>query len=617
MGFRRGKVFLGIFLILFFVSFPFASLAAEDRGGSESTVGYATRCLNLERIKWEEVPEGEKPSSKKDHILKLTGKDFSPYQDVYIVGCVTSENGYVCSGGSEDEVNEKLQEIGFAAVAKPSFAGGTYEFELRNNPVKADGNGNIQLYVRSATPRGTEHRFFGVIPLSGALSGSANTVQYGQLIFTQDPKECAFVRWDPTGKVFDAKSLEPLPDVTVKILDSEGNLLPFAPGFNPVKVTEPDGEFSFFVPEGVYKIGVEKPGYSFPVNKEEINSNFSKIYRCDSQNVGPGAEIYDQQYEIRERAGTMVRCDIPMMPLGEPYRGEVVIFDYGHMVLPSGRVVYSARFSHPLAIGILKREDNGLILAQKQADKNGAWQVELPKERIPQDTALVLEVKKVDLTNLSKKGLVDKVLALLEKIFSSYAKTAQGVYRTSLKFEPILPYIEGYIYDDQDKVLPNAKVKIVLRSTGNVLLQAQTDENGFIRILPEYLPSFPYYIQVEKAGKIYAYTTSSFVRKNKPYLQQQKLDLSRIEKAGKPLVFTQKEREESKERFMIEQPKELEKESTNVAVTISPSSEKAQAEVQNQPEKKFLWGMIGLLVVFLLATGAGIIFYLRSRRFNY
>ncbi len=608
--FKTAILFLSTAFVL---SFPSLVQAQSE------VVGYETRCLKIEETYFPTCSSNYECKSldpakypnpqKKDHTLKISGTGFPSNVDIYIVGCVSTGNNYMCTARTGDtRLNRELTRLGFDAEANPTVGGEVYEFEILENPVRADGD-KVEMIVRSATANPEDHRFFGIIPLSGDGIPREKTVQFGELVFTQDPSECISIYWDPAGRVFDAKSLEPLPDVRVRILDESENLLPARPGFKPEKLTGPDGVFTFMVPEGRYKLEVEKTGYSFPVDISDINPGFSKAYSCDPE---VGAELYNDKYIIEER-GKLIQCDIPLNPLGTPYEGEVVIFDYGHLILPSGKVGFTARFSHPFSIGILREEGSGRVVARAQSDKNGRWRVELSLKEVPQDRSLVLEVEKVNLA-LSKDGWFRKIVGRIKEVltYKIKAKASTNLYRTKVKFEPILSYIEGYVYDDKKKVLPYAKVKIISYSTGNVLLEAQADGNGFIRILPEYLPRFPYYLQIESENKVYAYTTSQFVSLNKDYLEKESLDLVKNQKAGKPITFPTEEREKIKAQYLkADENRKVEK----AKLTPSPVYYK-DISSEGEQAKRFLWGIIGLLFIMLVSIAGSIFFYLKRDSFK-
>ena len=70
---------------------------------------------------------------------------------------------------------------------------------------------------------------------------------------------------DPSGVVFNSITNEPISGVSVTLVDSNGILVPLVSGKNPV-VTGVDGQFSFEVPAGSYRLALTHlpAGFSFP-----------------------------------------------------------------------------------------------------------------------------------------------------------------------------------------------------------------------------------------------------------------------------------------------------------------------------------------------------------------
>ncbi len=555
--------------------------------------------------------------SAKDHTLKIKGKGFTPGKDVYLVACISTGNNYICTAGTGskyEEANRRVNSLGFAVESNPNVEvdGETVDvaFEMWENPVKADSNGEVEAIVRAYTSKELQINFFGITPVEGGVAGRGETVQYGSFQIVGSSKECVTISWDPKGRVFDAKSLEPLPDVWVRILDEDGKLFT-QPGLKSVQKTRADGLFSFFVPQGKYKLGVSKEGYQFPVDLKEVNPNFSKVYGCDPS---VGSPLYNDQYVIDERGG-LVKCDVPLNPLGEPYRSTPTILDFGHVVLPGvPKVVrYVARFSHPLAKGVLKTE-SGRVVASAVSDKEGRWKVDLPLEKVPQDESLVLEVKKTNLVAKKKEGIFDKIKDAVLSLVNLPILAQDSVFKTKVRFDPILRYVEGYAYDSTGKKIANARVRIVSVSTGKPILEVQADEKGFFRILPEFLPQFSYYIEVSSGNSSpTVYTTSEFVRQNKAYLDSQGVDLVKVSQQGNPITFSSQERKEIRDKT-----KNLlvTGERTSADNNVQDFSQKSLSSSYQQQgrEKQFVWATIFVLVVFLVGIGASLFFYVRSRK---
>lgn len=662
------RVIVIFFIGLILLSYSNSSFAREEQVDSSQNIGYVTKCLKMTKVAktscYGEDVKGETPEcvdvrdypfpDKKDHTGIVEGEGFPPGVAVYIVGCIPTERGYVCTGGtrgsttgvakqdtkfsnqfvvnaayqnsnvSDSEVNKALRQMGFDVVDKPDekALGFAFEFGALQNPVYPDG-GKVSVVVRSYTSVGKPHSFFGVyrIEQRGA-GGQGETIQYGTLLFTDDPQQCVSIHWDPEGRVFDSVSLEPIPGATVKILDQEGNLLPARPGFSPIKITQDDGIFRFFVDEGVYKLEVEKENYSFPVRSEEVNPNFQKIYSCDI----PDYDLYEGQ-ELNVPKGVLVHCDVPLKPLLKPYISDVQILEYGCIRLGSGNTKCTAKFSHPLAIGKIWQSTAGSTkkyLITKQADKDGKWEVIIDKADIKADTPLELEVEKpkdIYSFQLQKLSVFRKIFNNIKaylirlNILNAHAQS-NTIKRTTLRIEPILPYIAGYAYDDKGNVLPNAEIKIISQSTGNVLYKFKADSKGYFKVPPSFAPALPYYIQIEAplsdgGRKIYTYTTSQFVSKNKDYLTKEGIDLLRVRKNNKPIEFTKEE--------ITEFEKNVEKSPQEEQTTISQEREKGsnqmlkEQQIKENKQRNLLIAIISLLLVGIAFVGVLLIYYIKKQ----
>ena len=67
--------------------------------------------------------------------------------------------------------------------------------------------------------------------------------------------------------------------------------------------------------------------------------------------------------------------------------------------------------------------------------------------------------------------------------------------------------------------------------------ETKADEKGFFKILPKYIPIFPYYLEIipRNGGAPIIYTPSAFAKKNKEYLSKNKINLVEGTKNNKSL----------------------------------------------------------------------------------
>ncbi|MBI3366473.1 carboxypeptidase regulatory-like domain-containing protein, partial [Candidatus Roizmanbacteria bacterium] len=155
---------------------------------------------------------------------------------------------------------------------------------------------------------------------------------------------------DPYGRVFDAVSLEPIPNAKVTLFSQrpDQSFSYISPKetanaiINPW-TTKEDGKFVFMVPPGVYRLEAQVPNYTFPFSSKELNPQYSKAY----YELYYGSGFTDQniiETKIEHR-------DIPVMPNGEPYRAQVKLVGY-MSELNKEKMIYeiSGRTSHPLTV---------------------------------------------------------------------------------------------------------------------------------------------------------------------------------------------------------------------------------------------------------------------------
>jgi len=98
---------------------------------------------------------------------------------------------------------------------------------------------------------------------------------------------------------------------------------------------------------------------------------------------------------------------------------------------------------------------------------------------------------------------------------------------TTITFDPIPIYLEGYAYDATGNILPNATVSIYLTYSNKPYFQTKADEKGYFKISSEYLPKVAYKIKyTTTAGTTVATTTSQFINQNQQYLEEKSINLN-------------------------------------------------------------------------------------------
>ncbi len=537
-------------IILFFPIFVNQVFSAE---------AYLTGCLSVV----EEDLKGVSIDGKSDHIVKVKGTGFPPDKDIYIVGCISTPDGIRCTSG-DSQINNKLNQMGF--VTNPIDG---HEFKAMTNPIKSTDR-NVEVILRSFTAQFENHSFFGVAEINEDYNtGDAKSVSFGTFGFSEDPKKCVGISWDPKGRVFDSESLEPLPAVIVTLLDSNRNKVTLPGVINPL-TTKEDGLFNFFVPNGTYYLEVNKISYQHPLLLSEINPKYRQIYYCDKE---VGQHLYYDQFPIKQE-GRLIHCDIPLKPKGSAYIApQVLLIDYGQIRLGGTTKIYGT-FSHPLTK--VKITKDGVLIKEIMTDKYGGWTLFLDNSELP---VSVTGLKNENIFSQTKNNLIKKIASIFLKTVFSQNKNSSFV------FHPILTYVEGYAYDSKGEIIPGAIVNIIPEMTKKTYYTTYADDKGFFMVETNKLPIVPFYIQIiapKNKNQLYTYTTTDFIKQNQEYLkikgislmtdQKIKLKEQKLILTNTPLpnqISNQKNtfefatKEQSKKRPSLDKVKEMNSQDSN------------------------------------------------------
>ncbi len=337
-------------------------------------------------------------------------------------------------------------------------------------------------------------------------------VQQGTFTFEGALSHCASINWDPYGVVFDSKSLEPVTGVSLSLLKKRDNgQYTMVTGADAVSIMNPyltqvDGEFSFYVPDGTYQINVSAPNFTFPSNIANLNPNYSQIY----SEVYTGGDIVEK--------GAVQHRDIPIDSKTIPYHSNIQMIGYFPVLDKStDTFIIDGRVSHPLAkINVYgkKPEGSGYIrtklLLSTTADKYGRFHITYPLSKLaPSEIVGDIEFIKPDYTDLQVTPTPDL--------------TKNAIILT---VDPIPNYLEGYAYAPDGKPLTNASVGLYLNGSTKSLYDTTTDSNGFYRVSSEFVPPMAFGIRyTSSTGASYPVKTSQFIAQNASYLEAQKVNL--------------------------------------------------------------------------------------------
>jgi hypothetical protein len=523
------------FLLLFLVFFTFSVLLVRV-----SAAEFIPFCFISERC--DQTQSCSNIGNGNSHRAKLTIDPQDkprPNSKVYVIVGISTADGQHYTSGSTSIDNF------FTYSSMPSSLGYRFDglfredgitsinqsltYTLKTNAAGAlftnDGAPISAMEWEDWTPGTHERRFFGISEVQPTPTVNPNLGRGGQqqatVLFDYNAalKKCIAVAWDPDGVVFDSQSLEPIPSASVTLTKKRAdgtfsfvnkldpNDVPNGILINPFLTIE-DGGFSFFVPDGTYKLTPQITGYNFP-SSLSLNSNYSKIY----SNIYPLAT----GVEIVEKGGPQHR-DIPVDSVsGQPTYFPIKIIEYNYQSDRISSVFIDGRVSHPLstinAYSVIPDPNNpGAKIRYKliktvQADKVGRF-------------SIIVNQSTFDKTKSEMFGEIEAIKANFGGT-STDTNPAPAI----LKLDPILTYIEGGATDDKGQALPGAKIELLLNFATKPYYETMADSQGYFKIPSDYIPFMPYKLRYSSGGMIINATTSKFLTDNSANLNSNKTNL--------------------------------------------------------------------------------------------
>ena len=641
------SLFFYIFLSLFFYLTPLSSVSGQEN--LDKTVNY----ICLKKI---HCNESSSCTSKHVHRVQLSTdpqKRFPSNKEVYIAECVyyTENNQIVgtCTTGSDNLDQQIFKANNFSILSNKiryslSRDGNYGIFKIENDQAKkinpqsfttnADGETPV-LEWQSFTPRSHERKWYGffISQTQEEQQMGQGGLQQGKVEFPpfQD-KDCAAISWDPAGRVFDAKTLEPIPNVQLMLLKNYNGQFADARRseltiVNPY-ITLEDGGFSFYVSNGEYKLTPFHPNYSFSVNSlNEISKNYDQIYLNPryGKPKEPKTLIYPAQTgEIINVLNRMEFRDIPLKPnnnVGYNYPLKVYSFTQQINKLTQ-KIVFSGKVSHPFTKVTLYKnsiDENGQetsgVFDSYLSNHLGQFNFSIPLSSLKENESIAdAQFEKSDLTNLNfnQKSLMEKIKSLLTKIFKKVSAQQSNI--VTLKINPILPRLEGFAYDENRKVLPNTKVGIYLSFSNIPYYTTKTDEKGYFQIPSNKLPNEPYEIRYQTENKkTIKLSTSKFLSQNASYLTKNKINLNQVvDEKGKVITPTKISPTKTKteiERISI-YPSSYNPRSQS---SVSSNSQNPSSSLTNNNSNLVLLTVL-ILLILIITVFALIFFYYHKNK---
>lgn len=555
------------------------------------------------------------------HTARLSAKTgFEPLvgTPTYVVVCIATDNGQICTTGNES-ADQKV--YGKSNITEMNAAPLSFKF---NGLFKADGTTVVANPSEWAgpyewgdeMPSGHMHTWFALNywnPTVAATGGEGGQ-QQGTFDFETAEKDCIKIGWDPYGRVFDAGTLEPIYGASVTLQVKKegvfrnmttsdlmgGNLI------NPQTTLE-DGNFSFVVPDGEYKLITVPEALTATTT---LDANYAKAY----------SDIYPAMTgEVIVQQGAIQHRDIPVATKGTNTAPKLM--EYFYQTTSDGLIILEGRTSHPLTKLNVKtskitaaapdtKVPYRTVEGEFSADKLGKFRIEINQnkfEQTPDYTEVFsdLELVKVDLRQpTTRNNMIDSVLSWLMNLVKPVE--AQGKI-TSIKFEPIPQYLEGYAYDATGKVLPNATVGVYLSFSKKPYSTTKTDANGFFKLTSEYLPNFAYSLQYTTAAGVKVATKpSAFLAQNQKYLATNKVNLFVGKDLKNNIAPTAAKAQSTPPAKM--------KDGTNSGISGGVDAvNKAQEDKQKQMAAQTL-PLILIIVLLVVVAVVGVVIYLKKKQ---
>lgn len=438
--------------------------------------------------------------------VQIQGRCESDDDTCYIVTCITSETGSRCTTG----INKYDQILNFGSenYTRLQEEISNFRFQVFGDAKQTSIDNRINTKVHIASAPVIYWTFFAVGLKNTAVtnSGDASTLEYGTFEF-ENSASCVTYRADPYGVVFDSQSLEPLPDVSVTLMDSNKTRLNLAGVPNPV-TTLVDGLFNFVVPAGTYFLSPSAvAGYSFEANPF-IHPNYVRAY----------SNIYKPDEAIVEQQGIPEHRDIALNPgVNTPYRANPVNMNYGTQQLGDVFKI-TGKQSHPLTVVTFRQGEKEI--ASTTADRYGFYEINLPNRNLVATALIDVFLTKVDLTATEQTATPKK----------------------SISIEPQPPYIEGRATGKNGAVIPKARVRVKLKMSDATHYEVEADANGVFVVPPQNVPVVPYYLEITPPNSLSSVklTTIEFAKLNADYLAANNIDLMAATKNGRVLIEKRK-----------------------------------------------------------------------------
>ncbi|MFA9289265.1 MAG: hypothetical protein ACEQSA_05305 [Weeksellaceae bacterium] len=498
------------------------------------------------------------------------------------------------------------------------------------DPIATNSLGNIipsEIAWQSYTPANLERKFlaWNFIQPTQQTGGGVGGQQQASLEFAFRSSSCSGQAWDPYGRVFDAVTLEPIPQTSVELSQLNPDTGTFDVAYanqqNPTIInpnaTRADGRFSFLVVDGDYKLVSSRNEY-VPMQRREastIKPNAKNIY------INPTyPEFYYSDSNPIQQRGRIEQRDIPMKPnIASGYRYPLSLMSQNSILDKDNNVIYTGAVSHPFAELVIEvcKKENGIEVCNgktiyKQGnggpDKDGKFQVTLRQQNLRAGEYFKKTFTPVDLNaiRIVDGSIMTQFLSWIGNVIKIPEVQAQDRSISTIT-QPIPTYLEGYAYDAEGNLMPNATVGIYVSFSEQALYTKKANQNGYFKITSEFLPTTEYelrYTGEETQTSVAQLSTSEFLTQNEEFMTVEEVD---------PYLFATSSSDPRRDVTPTYQPPQK--------ISISPDSQVSQTPTNTTPTAAPVAGapqqilLVGVVLLLLMGTaGLLLVMYLYKKR---
>lgn len=525
------RVFSLLFLILFFFSISIESTFAKG----SLLKGFSSNCLDArmagaDAARMIIIPSKRPKENKKTYIFMCSGKK-------NICGASSTDGTNINAllfGITSQKANEELGKAGIQTQGGVTSG---------KNPTTttSDGLGFIDdpIIIAQHTEYGIFHRFFWVQSLSDdgeiqtpvetlapdqglVFDENDMTMKLGQIIFdTPAPslptttgkgegKQCANIKWDPRGFVFDAATLNPVRNTTITLYEKkdDNTYVQVTSGIglmNPYTTSTDSGQFNFFVNPGLYKMTVNSPNIAI-ADKSSINPAYQQLFADEKSQTN----IYEKNTDIEEVAGRVAVAHIPVQVTNKNLIIDTLQLIIKDAVVNIDEVTHKTRMH---ITGTVSHPKSKLTIMLTMVDSAGEIVVAPPIVSFTNDLGEYETYIDQEQFGSDGKQLFLQNINIKLELNSFYNSKTNSI---SYDIKPVPLYIEGVAYDTQGAPIPGAIIGIYpFYSPENPMHMVIADKNGRFRIGSQNIPEVDYTLRYKKPnGEIIITDPATFVRQN-------------------------------------------------------------------------------------------------------